>query len=250
MAITIFGLVILGIYATWSAIMQGSRAGLSAAAAAQRARISIKAIEDALLTAQMFSANGSNYFFIADTSDEKAGSLEFTARLPASFPGVGRYGDAIVRRVRFEVDSERNLVMSQMPMLSMHTDYKPYELQLAKDVTLFMFEFWDELKKEYVTDWARTNQLPKIVRVALGLGKAGNSQLPQDLVTRTIAMPCMAIPGQWQNAPMIPAAPGQPGGQPMPGQPIPGQPLPGQPFPGQPFPGGPGPIRGGQSLLR
>ena len=205
----LFSLIIIGIYSVWSAIIRASKAGLNAAAMAQRTRISIKAIEQALTTAQMFSSNGTNYLFLADTSDEKSGALEFTARLPAGFPGVGRFGDTVVRRIRFEVDGNRNLNMMQRPMLATE-DYQSYSLQLAQDVTLFMFEFWDEQKKEYVTEWAYTNQLPKIVRVALGVGKSGHSQMPQDLETRTIAMPCTAIPPQWQNAPVLPGMPGRP----------------------------------------
>jgi hypothetical protein len=232
LAIGIFSLVIIAIYSTWSAVMQGTRAGLNAAANAQRARISIKAIEDALLTAQMFSANGRHYYFLADTANDKCGSISFVARLPASFPGVGRYGDQIVRRVTFFTDAERNLVVTQLPMMvAEDKDYQPYSLQLAKDVTLFMFEFWDEQKKEYVSEWAKTNQLPKLVRVALGLGSVGNnSQNPQDLVTRTIAMPCTAVRPEWQRAPAMPGP--SPGGPNRPGMPgAPGQP--GMP-PGQP----------------
>ena len=241
LAIMIFGMIIIGIYAVWSAILKASKAGLNAAAAAQRARVSIKAIEDALTTAQMFSANGKYYYFIANTENEKTGDLTFVARLPATFPGVGRYGDSVVRRVRFYTDEDRNLIMTQVPMLVTNEDYQPYRLQLAKDVTLFMFEFWDDQKKEYVSEWAKTNQLPRLVRVALGLGRAGNSQNPQDLVTRTIAMAAIAIPGQWQRAPMMPGMPGMPGMPMAPGQPYPGQPgfVPGMPgMPNQPMPPG------------
>jgi prepilin-type N-terminal cleavage/methylation domain-containing protein len=243
MAIAIFGMAVLAIYEIWMAVIKASQAGLSAAAQAQRARVSIKAIEDALTTAQMFSANGKYYYFLADTSDEKSGSLSFVARLPASFPGVGHYGDRIVRRVSFFTDAEGNLFVTQLPMMvAEDKDIEPYRLQLAKDVTLFMFEFWDEQKKEYVNEWAKTNQLPKLVRVALGLGSAGhNSKVPQDLVTRTIAMASTAVRGEWQAGQMMPGVPGAPGMPMPPGAPgVPGQPgvLPGG-RPAQPIrPGG------------
>jgi prepilin-type N-terminal cleavage/methylation domain-containing protein len=250
MAIAIFGLVVLAIYETWMAVVNGSRAGLKAAAQAQRARISIKAIEDALVTAQMFSANGKHYWFVAETTDGKCGRLSFVARLPSSFPGAGHYGDqSRVRRVEFFADAEGNLTMTQLPMMSGEKfedqEVKPHAMQLAKDVTLFMFEFWDERKKEYTSDWAASNALPKIVRVALGLGSAGrNSQAPQDLVTRTIAMPCMAIPGQWQAAVLPPGGPGMPG-VPMPPGMQPG--LPGMQPGGRPgLPTQPGRPGGGQ----
>ena len=37
LAVMMFGLIIIGIYSVWSVIVQGSKAGLSAAAVAQRA---------------------------------------------------------------------------------------------------------------------------------------------------------------------------------------------------------------------
>jgi type II secretory pathway pseudopilin PulG len=218
LAIGIFAMMMAGIFQTWMGVSKAVVAGRNAAAQAQRARISIKAIEDALVTAQMFSANGKYYYFLAETSQEKCGSISFVARLPASFPGVGHYGDQIVRRVTFYTDPDGNLIMTQLPMMvAEDKDIEPYRLQLAKDVTLFMFEFWDEQKKEYVYEWAKTNQLPKLVRVAVGLGTARqNSQSPQDLVTRTIAMPSTAVRPEWQAGQMMPGVPGVPG---MPGQP-------------------------------
>ena len=68
----------------------------------------------------------------ADTSGDY-GSLSFVAHLPATFPGVGRFGDKIVRRVTFTTeagkdrDSGLNLVMRQGPMLmAVDKDYEPY----------------------------------------------------------------------------------------------------------------------------
>jgi type II secretory pathway pseudopilin PulG len=215
LAVMMFGMIIIGIYSVWSVIIQGSQAGRNAAAVAQRARVSIQAIQDALTTAQMFSANGKYYYFVADTSDEKCGGISFVARLPDGFPGVSYANSEItkrVQRVSFTTDPDRNLIMKHAPFMEAEVEEnKPYELQLAKDVTLFMFEFWDDQKKEYVSEWGSSNQIPKIVRVALGLGKTPNSQMPMDVVTRTIAMPCMAIPGLWQNAPIAPGPPGMPG---------------------------------------
>jgi prepilin-type N-terminal cleavage/methylation domain-containing protein len=209
-AVAIFSMIIIGIYAPWAAVIKASQAGLNAAASAQRARISIKCIQDALTTAQMFAANGNLYTFKARNSDDSSGYLSFVARLPASFPGVGHYGDAIVRRVEFYTDGDRNLVMTQCPLLVTNDEHKPYQLQLAKDVTLFMFEFWDDQKKEYVTDWLKSNQLPTVVRVAVGLGRTGgNAQNPVDLVNCTVAMPCVAVQPQWQRGTVVPGmAPG------------------------------------------
>ena len=211
-ALMIFAMVLTAMYSIWMSILKGSRAGLNAAASAQRGRIAIRTLEDVLLTAQMFRANVNYYYFYADTSTDFA-ELSLVARLPASFPGVGRYGDQIVRRVTFRVEngpnSDRQLVMTQAPMLA--TNIEPYLLVLAKDVTLFTLEFWDADPRvnDWVSEWTNTNSLPKLMRVALGLGKSlQRSSDPRDLYTRVVALPGISVPPEWQLG-----QPGQPGGQ-------------------------------------
>jgi prepilin-type N-terminal cleavage/methylation domain-containing protein len=230
LAIGIFSMIIIAIYSVWTGILKASKAARTAADSAQRARISMRALQDALTTAQMFTANmppqsqNAYYSFIADMSGDY-GSLSFIAHLPATFPGVGRYGDQIVRRVTFTVEPEKNgtldLVMRQGPMLMMdNKDYEPYSLVLAKDVSLFGFEFWGRNPKtgnwEWVQEWNSTNSLPTLVHVGLGLGKVGNKGDPQDVVHRYIALPATAVQPDWQMAvgfgAGIPGAPGVPGG--------------------------------------
>ena len=213
-AIGIFSMILLSIYSIWMGILRASKATRTAADAAQRARISMRTLEDALLTAQMFTGNmppqnpEAYYSFLADSSGDFS-SLSFVAHLPATFPGVGRFGDQIVRRVTFTVEPEKDntlsLVMRQAPMLqSMDSEYEPYSLVLAKHVEMFMIEFWGPQKENqrefgWVNEWNSTNQLPKLVRVALGLGKTSQSGVPQDLVYRVIAIPSSSVPPQWQG---------------------------------------------------
>jgi hypothetical protein len=204
-AIGIFMMVLTAIYSIWMSILKGTRAGLNATAAAQRGRISIRTIEDALVTAQMFVANAKHYYFYADTSTD-FGELNLVSRLPASFPGVGRYGDSVVRRVTFSVrpgaNSQGELVMTQWPMLAAtNMDFEPYSLVLAKDVTLFLLEFWDTNPKinDWVSEWPYTNALPQLMRVSLGLGKSPQRPSePLDLYTREIALPAAAVQVAWQ----------------------------------------------------
>ena len=73
-----------------------------------------------------------------------------------------------------------------------------FKLVLAKDVTLFGFEFWGRNPKsgnwEWVPEWARTNELPTLVHVGLGLGKTDKPGQPQDVSHRYIALPATAVP--------------------------------------------------------
>jgi len=240
-SIMIFGMVLTAIYSTWLAILHGKKAGEIAAAELQRSRIAIRALEDAFLCAVMYTENSRHYSFIAESAGDMAG-VSMVSRLPASFPGVGRYGDQCVRRVNFFTqagkDGAQELVMSQAPMLADTNSPSgaPYSLVLARDVSLFTLEFWDMRINDWVVEWINTNQLPRMVRISLGLGKvSGGTSMPHDMVSRVVALPSISVggvqrgPGLGFPGPNFPGAPGQPG---FPG---PGQPgyQPGQPgFPG------------------
>jgi len=119
-AVAIFAAVMIAIYSSWSAILRGKRIGQDAAAAAQRSRVAVRALENSLMSLQMFVANIKYDYFSADTSGDFA-TLSFVARLPKSFPRSGRFGDLNVRRVTFAVesghDSKRQLVLRQTPLL-------------------------------------------------------------------------------------------------------------------------------------
>src|SRR5437867_3667077 len=171
LAIGIFAMVLTAIYMTWIAILKGSQAGLKAAAEVQRARIAMRTLEDAFNSTEMFVANMNYYLFIADTSGDMA-AVSMAARLPAGFPGVGRYGDQIVRRVSFYTqpgkDGMYELIMTQAPiLLATNSGHEAYTLTLARDVTFFRMSFFDPRKNEWLDDWKYTNQLPKLVQIGL-----------------------------------------------------------------------------------
>lgn len=213
-AIAIFSMILMSIYSVWIGILRASDAARNAAVAAQRARIGIRTLEDALLTAQMFTANmppqnrQAYYSFIADNSGDFA-YLSFVAHLPATFPGVGRYGDDIVRRVTFFVkpnkEGSQDLIVEQAPMVKQADKdlaKEPYSLVLAKDVQVFIIEYWGQQKEtrnyEWVNEWNSTNAMPKLVRIALGVGKAGKKGEAQDLVYRVVALPATSVAPEWQ----------------------------------------------------
>lgn len=214
LAISIFAIVLTAIYATWLGILKGSKAGLKAAAEVQRSRIAMRALEDAFLTTEMFVANMKHYLFFADTSGEMA-VVSLAARLPASFPGVGRYGDQVVRRVSFYTepgkDGTYDLIMTQAPILAnTNAGFQPYTLTLSRDVTLFQMEFYDAQKQEWLEEWKSTNSLPRLVKIALGLGKSAKSpNEPYDLVTSLVALPSLGVGADIQGGGVGPGGPGQ-----------------------------------------
>jgi general secretion pathway protein J len=214
-AIAIFGLVMAAIYSGWMSIIRASRVGLEAAAQAQRERIAIYTIEEALTSAQSFAADVQHYAFIWDNGSDP--TLSFVARLPRSFPRGGKFGDMDIRRVSFSVegqqDSQHKLVLRQNPILmDVDEDEKEHPLVLARNVKDFLVEFWDRNANEWVEKWDQTNDLPKMVKVTLQLASPNQqygSSKAQDEITRIIALPSVMVPRALQM-PNRRAGPGGP----------------------------------------
>jgi len=239
-AIFIFGMILTAIYSTWFGILKGTKSGTTAAARVQRSRIAMHAIQDAFLTMVMFNENIKHYYFYNESHGDFS-SASFVARLPGSFPGVGRYGDQVVRRVNFYTqpgdEGGYNLVMSQAPMLLATNSgvVEPYTLVLAKDISMFVLEYYDIQKGEWLSEWVATNQLPRLVRFTLGQGKSKSSSYsPDDIETRIVAVPANPASGLQIGAPVPQGPVAFPPGQYPPGQYPPGQ-FPGH-DPGQ-YPG-------------
>lgn len=245
LAVAILSLVVAAIYSSWTAILRASKVGLDAAAQAQRSRMALQTLEDALTTAQMSVLNADLYGFLARGGDEAL--LTFVARLPPSFPRSGRFGDLAVRRVIFKVepgpDNDRVLTLRQHPLVrDLDEDEENHPLILARGVRGLDLSFWDMQAGDWTEEWTRTNQLPPLVRIRLRLEPPGRQAGRQErVVTRVVAIPSRGLPPQFQMPRAgAPAVPGQPqvipGG---PGQPpvIPA-PNPAVPTPAPAAPGG------------
>jgi type II secretory pathway pseudopilin PulG len=215
LAIGIFGMVLTAIYATWIAILKGTKSGLKAAAEVQRSRMAMRSLEDAFNSTEMFVANMKYYLFFADTSGDMA-EVSLVTRLPAGFPGSDRYGDQKVRRVSFYTrpgkDGMSDLIMTQAPiLLATNNGVEAYTITLARDVTFFKLAFFDDRKNEWLEEWKSTNQLPRLVQIALGLGKTANdASKPYDLTYSLVALPSVAVQADIQGAapPILPGAGG------------------------------------------
>jgi hypothetical protein len=203
---TIFGLVMIAIYSSWSAILRGSKVGLNAAAEAQRTRVAIQAVRDALTSGQLYLENIRYYWFLADTSGDFA-ALSLVSRLPASFPGGGLFGNQVVRRISFSVEpsssGQQQFVLRQTPLLEPpDTAETPYTTVLAPNVNLFALEFWNTNTLEWDPEWPWTNQLPTIVRVSLSVGPPDRKPTPTDTAVQTALVSSAPIPRALQVPPV------------------------------------------------
>src|SRR5882762_2625024 len=203
-ALAIFTAVLVAIYSSWMCILRGSRIGLEAAKEAQRSRVAVRALENSLVSLQMFQANLKYYYFFADTSGDFA-SLSFVARLPKSFPRSGDFGDQVVRRLAFTVEpgtnSDNVLVLRKNPILfDPSIDEEENPLVLARNVKEFTLEFWGPRSKDWEPEWLYTNQLPSLIRFTLGFGQPNQKVLkPEEVVTRVVTLSAVPIPMGLQN---------------------------------------------------
>jgi prepilin-type N-terminal cleavage/methylation domain-containing protein len=198
-AMAIFSAVMAAIYSTWLAVVRSSKVALTAAARVQRARMATRALVDSLLCIQSFGANTNYYPFLADNRGDFT-TLIFTSHLPSSFPDAGLFGDQALRRIGFAVkttNGDNQLIMFQMPLLAdMDEAEEPFKIVLAREVSLFLVEFWDLRRNQWDTEWKFPNQLPKLVRVTLGCGPVNPAtSIPQTVVSRVIAIPATVVPG-------------------------------------------------------
>jgi prepilin-type N-terminal cleavage/methylation domain-containing protein len=215
-ALLIFSMVLSLLYGTWRILMQSSAAGLRIAANAQRTRMTIQTIEEALNSAVFFNANARHYAFLGE-EDGSSSALSFVAHLSPSFPGSGHFDGEQVRRVTFTVAPDRDgsaaLLLQQNSLLaSLESGSEPFPITLARDVSLFEVTFWDQRRGEFTSQWTMTNTLPALVRVAIGFGQQSRfNSKPAQTVTRFIRIPSAGVAGEIQpgipNAPLPPQPP-------------------------------------------
>lgn len=201
-AMFIFALILTSLYGTWRVLTQSTNAAMELTAQAQRSRMAMQSVEQALTGAQLFQANAALYSFIVDTSGS-FGAMSFATSLSRTFPGSGFFNDERLRRVTFLVDDDNQLVVRQNSLLSPpDQEFETYPIVLAKNVSVFQLEFFDVRKGEYVPEWLLTNQLPAVVRVTLGFGLTGRyAKRPEQLVTRVVRIPSGTVPAGAQGPP-------------------------------------------------
>jgi len=233
-AFAIFGMVVMAIYATWTLIMKSAKIGQDAAAQIQRERIAMRTVKEALAGVMSFQADQKNYAFVAENDGN--GYLSFVSRLPEMFPRSSRlaFDGFDVRRVSFSVeqgkDNKRKLVLRQTPLLKdMNLDEQDFPFVVAQGVNKMEFEFYDLRKRDWVDEWTRTNELPRMVKIKLEFERR-NPDHPSAAGVKEEVIDVMPLPSV-----MVPTVaqgnrPQQGGGQVAPPVTTPGQPgQPGQP---------------------
>lgn len=209
-AMFVFAMVLTSLYMTWRVLMRSNVAALELAAEAQRKRLAVQTIEEALNAAVLFAASPTNYAFIADTTGAAA-ALSFVAHLGTGFPGSGRFDGESVRRLWFQVEpgpgGDGWLVMRQASMLAALDDpTQAFPVPLSRNVSEFRLEFWDERQGEFAEEWTLTNRLPALVRMTLGFADPRATRREVEHVTRVVRIPSVGVAADAQ----LGAGPGGP----------------------------------------
>jgi prepilin-type N-terminal cleavage/methylation domain-containing protein len=223
-AVILFSMVVASIYATWALIMRATQVGEDATAQAQRQRVVLRAIGDALMGVESFQASQQYYWFKLENGDSPY--LSFVAHLPDTYPRNGKFvgaaggRDASSRRVTFSLaadpDGGKDLVLRQNPVLmDMDQDEQQYPLVLAKNVKQFTIEWWgtnDMNEPGWSTEWddSQTNSIPQMLRVHLVMGAntANGSSAPDFAATRIYTVPSQMMPAFVQHGVGGPGGPG------------------------------------------
>jgi hypothetical protein len=214
-AMMVFSMVIAAIYATWALVMRATTVGQKVAAQAQRQRVVMRTIEDALMGIESFQASQNLYWFNLGNGDDAF--LSFAARLPDTFPrnhkfvGTAAGQDFSSRRVTFSLatgeNGEKDLILRQNPLLmDMDQDEIQYPLVLARNVKSFTIEWWGTNNlnhAEWTKEWddTQTNTIPQMLRVKLVFGGEGDggSAAPDYTAARIFTVPSQMMPAAVQR---------------------------------------------------
>ena len=227
-AMILFSMVVAAIYSTWMLVMRATKVGQAAAVQAQRQRIALHTIEDALMCVQSFQSSQRYYSFVVENGSLPM--LSIASRVPDVFPRNGKFGDFNQRRLTFNLEvapeGGKNLVLRQNPILmDLDEDEKKYPLILARNVKALLIECWDKDRREWKDKWENTNSIPAMVRVGLVLGAnmADGVAAPDFAVSQAYSIPSAMMPTAVQGAGAGGAKPGSinlptlgsPSGQPV-----------------------------------
>lgn len=206
-AMIIFGMVLTSLYSTWRILMRSNATAVAVASRAQRKRLAIQTVEEALNSSVFFAANATNYTFIADTTGMFA-DLTFVAHLGNTFPGSGRFDGEKVRRVWFTVEPGPGggaaLMLRQNSMLApLETMDIAFPIVLARDISAFQLQFWSPQDGGFIPEWTLTNQLPALVQISMAFGnETGTAGTQPDWVTRFVRLPAVGVAGDAQVGPV------------------------------------------------
>jgi len=160
----------------------------------------VRAIEEVLEGAQSFHTNILLYGIHGN-----ADSISLVSRLPHTV--TSRSADSAMERVSVFLERAGrgtfDIVMEHTPYLRDTTRVPPERVVLAEDVSLFQLEYWDQATATW-EEWTKTNLLPAMVRITVGVGQMHRKwESPHELTSRIVALPSVGVPANLHVAPPV-----------------------------------------------
>ena len=172
LAITIMAMVLVSVYAAFSASSKACRFGASRAQIFHSARI---AMQDILNAIENVEYGGTNTAFIGLSQSGGAGAvgsdeIEFaTSTMPAMLDGRWFVGPARVRYRLDQADAGATRLVKDVTRLDDELFQEAYTVELSRNVRGLAFLYLDE--KKYVREWDSEldKKLPEIVEVTMAV---------------------------------------------------------------------------------
>lgn len=203
------------VYASWMSVVKASKVGLAAAVTAQRERMAVRIVAEAVMGFQTNQANGW-YYTLTNESTFGGGEIHsWVAKLPASFPRSGKFRSIAggqfgfdMRRVTFSLeagpDRQKQLVLRQNPILmELDADEQVHPVVLARDVKFFRVGPWDADKNEFIDETMPSGAMKtnRLWGIQLQVNYQGTHELRAgETITRWVNLggPAVGVAQNWQ----------------------------------------------------
>jgi prepilin-type N-terminal cleavage/methylation domain-containing protein len=197
LAVAIMGLLITGVYATWSAGLSGWKRGTSVADAFQRQRVVMEALEDLARSAMFYTSKPELYEVRSDVDYGLGDTVSFVTASDVLLP-VREQGIVGLRRVTLGI---RRDVRRREPYLGI-TNSAAIEDELlaptpvwhvvSADVIGFRVRYRNPADGAWHDRWEDPGLVPVALEFTVAF-RAEDSSAPPLIVTRAVEMPAAAF---------------------------------------------------------
>ena len=205
LAVTILGLVMTAVYATWSAALSGWKRSSTISAAFQRERVVMDTLTELASSIVYFNSNKGVYD-VQGTHDEwKGDAVSFVTSSDVLLPQT-ESSIAGMRRVTIalERDDQGNPFLSIVNTPALEPSDASSEDQihvLSANVCGFQVRYRDPLDESWKDKWENAHVIPAAIEFTVAFGGT-DGQTPPVIVTRAVDVPIARFAMQTQGLQM------------------------------------------------
>lgn len=190
LAVSLLGLVMTAVYATWSAGLNGWKRTVGVSENFQRERVVMGTLAD-LTQSIIFAPSGDDLYAITGEHNERTGdAISFVTASQSLLPAQEVVA-AGMRRVRLalERDDQGHTFLGIANWAALSTaDESPTMHVLSAEICGFAVRYRDPRDGEWKDAWDDVKVVPLAIEYTVGFG-ANDSRTPPVVVTRTVELP-------------------------------------------------------------